>query len=350
MATFVTGAGGFLGQLLTRKLLENGEQVHAMVHHPEKGVLKEQDKLRIIAGEIKDIDSIRHAMEGCDKVFHLAALATPWVQDHSLFFKVNVEGTAKLLQAAEELGVKKVVHISSAATLGPQKDGRPVTEEQSLPLEEALTYYEVTKIQAEQKVQEAVEQGKIDATIVNPTRLYGPGTISVSNAVTKLARDYMKGSWRIIPGSGKSIGNYVYTDDVIQGMILAMEKGRSGERYLLGGENIDFRGLFRKMAETSGVHRKMVRIPTPFLIFASWCMQGWAALSGKAPLITSGWVRKYLLKDWGADLSKAEKELGYEHRSLEEGLSRTYEWLYEEDHAPPLYHRSREGPEALERS
>jgi farnesol dehydrogenase len=348
MATLVTGAGGFLGKLLTERLLEEGETVHAMVHHLEKKALTEQPNLHILPGEIEDPESIRENMKGCDRVFHLAALATPWVQDHSLFYRVNVKGTENVLRIAEELDVGKVVHTSSAATLGPQKGDQLVTEEQSLPVEDALTYYETTKIQAEEKVRELVSERGVNAVIVNPTRLYGPGNMSVSNAVTKLAKDYYTGSWRIIPGSGKSMGNYVFSRDAIHGMLLAMEKGRAGERYLLGGENVDFRGLFKKMAQVSGCHRKMIRIPVPFLIFASWCMQGWAAISGKAPLITSGWVRKYLLNDWGADITKAKEELGYEPHGMDVGLRDSYEWLFEEGYLTRPQKEERE--EALERS
>ena len=337
-----------MGKLLTERLLEEGETVHAMVHHLEKKALSEQPNLHILHGEIEDPKSIRECMKGCDRVFHLAALATPWVQDHSLFYRVNVKGTENVLKMAEELGVEKVVHTSSAATLGPQEDDHPVTEEQSLPLENALTYYETTKIQAEEKVRELVAERGVNAVIVNPTRLYGPGNMSVSNAVTRLARDYYKGSWRIIPGSGRSKGNYVFSKDAIDGMLLAMKNGKAGERYLLGGENIDFKGLFQKMARASGCYRKMVRIPVPFLIFTSWCMQGWAAISGKAPLITSGWVRKYLLNDWGAEISKAKQELGYRPHGLDEGLRDTYEWLFAEGQL--LRPRKEEGEEALERS
>jgi farnesol dehydrogenase len=222
-----------------------------------------------------------------------------------------------------------------------------VTEEQSLPLEEALTYYEQTKIQAEEKVREAVRTRDVDVVIVNPTRLYGPGPIRASNAVTRLILGYLKGTWRVLPGNGKSKGNYVHTEDMIQGMTQAMAHGRKGERYLLGGSNMDLSELFGKVGEVTGIQRWLIPIPTPFLIMTAWCMQGWAAITGHPPLITSGWVRKYLLNDWAADSSKARKELGYGPRPAEEGIRETYEWLVENGQ---LEKRTREGSKGIEGS
>ncbi len=327
MSILVTGAGGFLGELLTNRLLEQGEEVHAMVHHSKMDVHQEQERLKIHQGDVEDPDSIRRIMEGCDRVYHLAALAAPWVKDPSLFHRVNVKGTEQVLKIAEELKVKRVLHTSSAATIGPQKDERPVTEEQLQPEEEALTEYERTKIRAEGKVRETVREGRIDALIVNPTRLYGPGPLKTSNAVTQMLRDHANGKWRIVPGNGKSVGNYVFTMDVIDGMIRAMEYGKSGENYLLGGENIDLADLFRKWADVTGHHRRMIRIPVPFLLATAHGMKAWASITGRPPLITPPWVRKYLQKDWAADISKARKELGYEPRSLKDGFQRTFEWL-----------------------
>ncbi|MFB6257123.1 MAG: NAD-dependent epimerase/dehydratase family protein [Flavobacteriales bacterium] len=345
MATLVTGAGGFLGKLLVKQLLQEGTEVRAMVHHIDKGALREQEGLTIIEGEIEDQQSIRKCMEGCERVYHLAALATPWVKDHNLYHRVNVEGTSNLLQVAEECGVDKVIHTSSAGTLGPQKGADLVTEEQRLAAEDALTFYEITKIKAEERVQQAVHEGKVDAVIVNPTRLQGPGPIRASNGVTKMIKGYLNATWRIIPGDGKRLGNYVYTEDVIRGMTQAMEHGRPGERYLLGGPNLTFNELFDMIAKVSGHHTRMIRIPAFLLISTALGMQGWAALTGKAPLITSGWVRKYLMNDWGADISKAEKELGYAPHSAEEGIQKTYEWLVKEGHVSS---GTRESSQALE--
>ncbi len=329
MATLVTGAGGFLGQILSQRLLANGVSVHALVHHTAKGVVKEERGLQVFQGDVEDKESIRRAMEGCDQVYHLAALATPWVKDPERFYRVNVTGTDNVLRIANERGVHKVLHISTGATLGPQKGASPVTEDQSLAPEEAGTHYEKSKILSERLVQEAVKEGRSKAVIANPTRLYGPGPMRTSNAVTKLIRDHLRGSWRVIPGDGKSVGNYVFTDDVIEGMTLALERGRTGERYLLGGSNSSLKGLFEKIEEVSGRKRRMAYVPTPLLITASYGMEGWASLTGRPPLITPNWVRKYLQNDWAVDCSKAEEELRYDPHSLEEGVRKTYEWLLE---------------------
>ncbi len=331
MATFITGASGFIGKTVTQHLLEEGEEVHALIHNSDIELPRSYEHLKVFKGDIEDPESIRKAMKGCDQVYHLAALATPWVKDHSLFYRVNVQGTKNVLRIASEEGVSKMVHTSSAATLGPQKGGSLVTEAQSLDLEDALTYYESTKIQAEEAVRNSVQEQGLNVVIVNPTRLFGPGPFQASNSVTRILRDHLNGDWRIIPGSGKSVGNYVFTKNVMQGMLLAMKHGKSGERYLLGGENADFRTFFKKWERITGCRRRMIRIPVPFLLMASFLMQAWAAITRTPPLITSGWVRKYLLNDWGADPSKARNELGYRPMTLNEGMQETYEWLLSED-------------------
>ena len=345
MATLVTGAGGFLGQILSQRLIANDETVHAMVHNTQKGVVKEEERLKIFQGDVEDMESIRRAMGGCDQVYHLAALATPWVKDHNLFYRVNVTGTDNVIKVAEEKGIEKVLYISTGATLGPQKERSPATEEQSVAPEEAGTHYEKSKILSERLVQKAVQEGRSKAVIVNPTRLYGRGAMRTSNAVTKMIHDYLKGSWRIVPGNGKSVGNYVFTKDVIEGMLLALEHGKAGERYILGGVNKDLSSFFETLAEVTGCRRKMMKVPTPMLILVSRVMKGWANLSGRPPLITPSWVRKYLQNDWGVDCSKAIQDLGYEPHSLEEGFQKTHQWLTENG-----YLKSHKEQEELEHS
>lgn len=349
MATLVTGARGFLGELLTERLVKEGKEVHAMLHSTSKGRVPHHEGVKVFQGDVEDRDSIRRAMEGCEEVYHLAALATNWAPDDTLFYRVNVEGTENVLEVARELGVKKIVHTSTAATLGPQKGNGVVDESHQLQLEEALTHYERTKIQAETRVKEHVKNFGMNVVTVNPTRLYGPGRLRKSNAMTKIVRDYLKGLWRLIPGNGKGVGNYVFTEDVISGHLLAMKHGRAGERYLLAGENIDFEGFFQKLKEVSGVSRRMFKVPVPLLITASKAMKGYSIVTGKPPLITPQWVRKYLGSQWGADPSKAQKELGYGFRGLDDGIGSTVEWLHRSGYIPSRMIKKEE-LEAFERT
>ena len=159
--------------------------------------------------------------------------------------------------------------------------------------------------------------------ILNPSRIYGPGYDTGSNPVTKIVELYMKGKWKVIPGTGNDIGSYPFIDDVVDGHINAMEKGRSGERYILGGVNATFNELMTIIKKHSGVERKLHHIPFFALNALSHVMLWNAKITGKYPMITPDWVEKYKYH-WALDSSKAMKELGYAIRPLEEGIRRLW--------------------------
>ena len=160
---------------------------------------------------------------------------------------------------------------------------------------------------------------------LHPTRVFGPGQLSESNTVTAMIDGYLKGKWRVIPGNGKSIGNYVYVDDVVQGHLLALERGISGEHYVLGGENVSYDEFFNILKELSGVHHRLLHIPYGVMLSASKIMDILARF-GVKPLITSGFVKKYNY-DWINSSQKAVDQLGYRPISLEEGIARTIRWI-----------------------
>ncbi|MBK6948920.1 MAG: NAD-dependent epimerase/dehydratase family protein [Haliscomenobacter sp.] len=170
------------------------------------------------------------------------------------------------------------------------------------------------------------QQKGIEVVVVNPTRIYGPGPLNESNSVTKLADQFRQGKWRIIPGNGESIGNYVYLDDVVQGHILAMEKGMPGERYILGGENASYNQLFNLLRELTGQRQALIPLPLPvMMLFAGW-ENTMAQILGKKPLIVPEFVRK-LSQDWPMSSEKAQTALGYQITPLRQGMRRTLEWL-----------------------
>jgi len=151
----------------------------------------------------------------------------------------------------------------------------------------------------------------------------------VSNSVTKLIKQYTEGKWKFIPGDGMSTGNYVFVDDVINGHILAMEKGRAGERYLLAGEDATYYELFDTIAAIGGKKYKLYKMPLGVLLTFGRLQLFLAETFGRQPLITPGWVRKYLYK-WSVSSAKAEKELGYQPTKLEDGVKQTVKWLRNE--------------------
>src|SRR5262249_29540362 len=150
----------------------------------------------------------------------------------------------------------------------------------------------------------------MNIVIVNPPRVYGPGIATESNAVTKLVRLYLKGKWKIMPGDGKRTGSYVYVDDVINGHILAMQKGRRGERYILSGVNASYNEFFDLLAEVTNKKVKLYHLPVWIMMVAGYIIMARTKLTGKAPLLTPKWIKKYF-HDWSFDCSKAQQELGY---------------------------------------
>jgi nucleoside-diphosphate-sugar epimerase len=166
----------------------------------------------------------------------------------------------------------------------------------------------------------------IEIVIVNPSRVYGPGVLSDSNGITRIVQRYIRGKWRIIPGNGESIGNYVFVDDVVSGHILAMEKGRSGERYILGGTNLTYNQLFNQLAELTGKKYFMIHVPLSLCQMIAGIMLFIARVLGSAPLITPALIRKYN-HNWNISSSKADRELGYRPIDFKTGASLTINWL-----------------------
>jgi len=237
---------------------------------------------------------------------------------------INIDGTVNVFEAALESGVRKVVFTSTGGTLSYSHDGMPVDEETNKN-PELHTLYEKTKAEAEKIAVDYTAKG-LDVVIVNPTRVYGPGRLSESNSVTRIIKLYMSGLWRINPGDGTSIGNYVYVDDVAEGHILAARHGRGGERYILGGENHSFNCLFDTIGAAAGKKRILVRLPAGLMKAIVKMITFFSGLFRVSPPITRDFLDKYL-RDWIMSSDKAVRELGYRITPLSEGVKKTIEWL-----------------------
>lgn len=323
MATLITGATGFIGSVLTNQLAKTGEQIHILCRKDPATKEFAQPNIKLYQGDITELSGISKAMQGVEKVYHMAAYARVWAKSKEIFYKINVEGTRNILKAALDNGVKKVVYTSTAAVIGPS-NGEPMTETDPR-IVGLFNPYEETKTKAEAIANDYFQQG-LNVVILNPSRVYGPGLDTGSNPYTKIMELYMKGKWKIIPGSGNDIGSYCYIDDVVDGVFKAMERGRSGERYILGGINASFNELIDNIRTASGIDRKLRHIPFSILAIISHLQVTYANLTGKPPMITPDWVRKYDY-DWALDSSKAITELGYKIRPLKQGVTETVEWL-----------------------
>ena len=323
MNILITGATGFIGTKLTLKLAEDGHVVHALYRSKEKTKIIDHPNVRLFKGDITDYRSVENAARSCDVVFHMAAYARVWSKDSDIFNRINVQGTVNVMDAAQKVGVRKIVFTSTAGVLGPSKSVG-VSENTQREID-YFSEYEITKALAEEKIREYIGNG-LEIVVVNPTRVYGPGIMSESNGVTRMIKLYSEGKFRWIPGNGKSIGNYVYVDDVVEGHILALEKGKSGQRYILGGYNVSFNKFFEQLANTSGQKFWMIKLPLPLMLGVAYLFRLRTKLFGIPPLITSPWVKRYLY-NWEMSSQKAFEELGYRITSLDKGFKKTLEWL-----------------------
>lgn len=320
---FVSGATGFIGSTLVKRLADNGSRVHAFYRSESKAENIRQKGVQLFKGDILDEDSVKSAMKDCTRAYHVAAFAGVWAKDPSQIYRQNVDGAMNVVRAAKACGTKRVVITSTAGILGPS-DGDPVNEETPVP-SSFFTTYEASKSLMEQTLAE-LSDPLPEVIIVNPTRVYGPGLLSESNGVSRMIGKYLEGKWKLIPGNGKSSGNYVHVEDVVSGFILAMEKGKPGERYILGGDNISYNKLFDLTREFGRVNFRLFHVPLWLMLFVASMMGFWTKLTGMAPMILPGLVRKFN-HNWIVSSEKAKSELGYHPMNAREGIQNTVMWF-----------------------
>jgi len=322
MKFFVTGATGYVGRALVRKLIREGHTVHALYRTPSKAAILNHPRIHSFQGDLLYPKSLEKAMSGCIAVFHSAAKTDMWSQNPNLFYQINVLGTRNVMDCASRLGADKVVVTSTAGVYGPS----------SFPMDESrgfsssfFSVYEKTKAAADRTAVHYTQKG-MKVVLVHPTRIYGPGPLSQSNSVTRMIKYYLEGKWRFMLNNGRARGNYVYIDDVVDGHISAMQRGCSGESYIIGGENASYEKFFSTLEAVSGKKRTLMGIPAKGILLLSLLQLSLAENFKISPAITPAMVRK-LSTDWVISHKKAEKELGYFPLSLREGLRNTLDWI-----------------------
>lgn len=334
-AILVTGATGFIGTRLVQALTDHGQRVRALSRRTQvspppgfdwiDGEPLMRPNVEIVLGDVTDRDSLARAMKGCTRVFHLAGYAKNWARDPQTYFDVNVQGTRNVLDLAVQLGVQRTVVTSTELTFGPTRRGEIASEDSPRVSEPCFTEYERTKLMAEQETLARAAQG-VPVVIVNPCRVYGPGHLTEGNSVSLLIDQYDRGLVPFLLNWGVNVGNWVLVDDVVQGHLLAMEKGRVGQCYFLGGENASLKQFFRRIDEISGKrHLQIPLLRVAPLVFAGILKKraDWFHIH---PQITPGWVKTFL-HNWARTTEKAQRELGYRPTPLVDGLQMTYKWL-----------------------
>jgi len=329
MKIFVTGATGYIGQQLVKVLVEQQNTIHILVRDIHSPNIPQPANIKIFKGDITEPLTIEPAIAGCERVFHAAGFAKLKAKDPSIFFKVNVEGTRNVLEAALKHRVKRLVFTSSGSVFGPslktplcENDPRIISFESD---------YDLTKHLAENLVKEYTHKG-LYGVIVNPSRVYGPGLNSYSNAINRFIAWVLFKKFVIVPAIGKVRSNYSFIDDVIKGHLLAMEKGLAGERYIIGGENLSFNELVQTVFSESGKKNNLVKIPIGIMRIAGGLKNIASKLIGQEPDFTPRMISR-LIKDRTLSSNKAIRQLGYRVTPFKEGIQQTIQYLKQHSNA-----------------
>jgi farnesol dehydrogenase len=330
MATsiFLSGGTGYIGSQLAIRLAQAGREVHVLVPKGEWDRLPKHPLILGFEGDIREPESIAPAMNGCGQAYHLAALLDMWASDPKRFYDINVRGAENVVQAAAKAGVKRLLVCGSAGQFGPSSTQS--VDESSAPAFPATDLYGNSKSEAVSRLRKSLP-ASLECVFVFPTRVYGPGIESKGNSITRMLRMYLQGRFRFIPDNGHRMGNYAFVKDVVEGMVLAMAHGRSGESYILGGENHSYFELFEAVRTASGKRYRLFEIPAWLIEWVARICKFLAVVFRIRPLITPYYAKKFAL-DWKVSTHKAVRELGYKVTPLREGIHETVRFLLAENY------------------
>jgi dihydroflavonol-4-reductase len=322
MRVFLTGATGFLGSHVARVLAERGAELRLLVRPTSNLKNLEGLKADVATGDLRDPASLQKAMTGCETVFHVAADYRLWVRDPAEMYRSNVEGTRAVLEAARNSGVRCVVYTSSVATIGFTGNGRPADEDSPVSLADMIGHYKRSKFMAEQVALEAGRSGMRVVT-VNPTTPVGEQDIKPT-PTGRIVVDFLK---RKFPAYVETGLNLVDVRECARGHVTAMEKGNSGERYILGGENLTLKQILDKLAAISGLPSPTVKLPYAVAYVAGAVDEIFSGrLLGREPRATIETVRMGKKKMW-ASCEKAARELGWKQIPVDNALRRAVQWF-----------------------
>jgi dihydroflavonol-4-reductase len=321
MRALVTGATGFVGSAVARVLCAHGQEVRVLVRPTSDRRNLQGLGAEIYIGDLRDRKSLDHALRECNALFHVAADYRLWTPDPDVMYRTNVDGTRLLMEAAGEAGVDRIVYTSSVATLGVKPDGEPADESTPVSLDDMVGHYKRSKFLAESEVRRLAERG-LPVVIVNPSAPVGPRDIKPT-PTGRLIRDAVIGR---MPGYVDTGLNIVHVDDVAVGHWLAFDRGRIGERYILGGENLTLQHILQQIAELTGRRPPRLRLPHGLVLPIAHLAEAWAKLTGKEPLVTVNGVR-LSQKHMYFTSAKAHRELGYHPRPAHDALADAVAWF-----------------------
>ena len=322
MLAFITGATGFVGSHVARALAEQGANLRLLVRANSNNKNIADLKADLVTGDLRDPSSLEKAIAGCEAVFHVAADYRLWVRDPDEMYRANVEGTRAILDAASKNGVRRVVYTSSVATMGFTSNGEPANEASPVSLENMIGPYKRSKFLAEQVATEAAASG-VNVVIVNPTTPVGERDIKPT-PTGRIIVDFLKKKFPAYVDTGL---NLVDVRECALGHIAALEKGRSGERFILGGENLTLKQILDRLSAISGLPSPKVRVPYALALATGVVDELFTGrLRGREPRATIDAVRMGRKKMFVSS-AKAERELGWRVVNVDNALRRAVDWF-----------------------
>ncbi len=319
--TFLTGASGFLGSHIARLLVDQGRSVRALVRPSSDRAGIAGLAVEPVLGDLRDPASLRTAIDGCHELFHVAADYRLWAPNPAEIYASNVEGTRNILQAAREAGVERVVYTSTVGCIGAPGSAGSGNEDTPVSLSEMEGAYKRSKFLAEQLALECADEG-LPVVIVNPTAPVGEGDRKPT-PTGQVIVDFLTGAMPAYLDTGL---NMVDVRDVARGHLAAMERGVSGERYILGGCNMTLREIFEALSTISGRPAPKIRIPYAAAYAYGAVSTAAARLTGRPPRAPLDAVR-IARKKMFVDSAKAEREIGFSAGPVEEALERAIRWF-----------------------
>jgi dihydroflavonol-4-reductase len=328
MFAFVTGATGFVGSHVARTLAENGAELRLLVRATSNLKNIQDLKADLFTGDLRDPASLEKGIAGCEVIFHVAADYRLWVRDPDEMYRANVDGTRAILEAARKNNARRVVYTSSVATIGFTQNGTSADESSPVDLNNMIGPYKRSKFMAEQVAIEAARSG-LDVVIVNPTTPVGERDIKPT-PTGRIVVDFLKKKFPAYVDTGL---NLVDVKECARGHIAALEKGRSGERYILGGENLTLKQILDKLAAITGLPSPTIRVPY-IVALATGVVDEVVTgrILGREPRATIDAVRMGRKKMFVSS-AKAERELGWKVVPVDNALRRAVDWFQENGYA-----------------
>jgi dihydroflavonol-4-reductase len=324
MKALVTGATGFVGAAVARALNAAGWQVRVLARSGSNRANLRGLAADVIEGDLANIASLEGALAGCDALFHVAADYRLGARDPAQLYLTNVEGTRNILNAARTVGVARIVYTSSVATIGIPSDRSPGDESTPVALDDMIGHYKRSKYLAEEVAREAVRSG-MSVVIVNPSTPVGPGDIKPT-PTGQLVLDAAAGRMPAYVDTGLNI---VHVDDVAAGHLLAHERGKVGERYILGGEDMTLQTMLAQIARLVGRKPPWIRLPYAAVLPIAYLAEGFAAVTGRSGRVTLEGVRMSRKRMFFSS-GKAVNELGYRWRPPLEAFADAVTWFREQ--------------------